>query len=151
MINKIFLFITVSLSLSLFSCNSQNTSSSILGNWVYSASSTESKNFYYVEIYIDNKYFHIYHEELGPQMSTSYTIKDSLIYFEDNLVGKMKIAEDGNHFEIKTNSNKKISYEKIKDEGTLDKLLKNEISENKFFIHFQSRMKKWKAQAKKTE
>ena len=126
-----------------YSCNSQNEKMYITGNWYADTQKKDIDN-YYIEIFIDDESFNIYHAVAGFSGHIDYIIENNIFYyvFSDNVKkeqGKIKFI-DKNTVLIGDNTLFKRTNEGLK----LEDFLRNNKSEDEYLKFFNERKTAWK-------
>jgi hypothetical protein len=117
----------------------------ITGNWYEDIQKTDSNNYSYTEIFIDDESFNIYHAVAGFSGHIDYIIENNIFYyvFLDNVKkeqGKIEFI-DKNTISI---GDRDMVLKRITIGLKLEGLLRNNKSEDEYLKFFNERKTAWK-------
>ena len=128
-----------------YSCNSQNKKIDITGNWYEDIQKTDSNNYSYTEIFIDDESFNIYHAVAGFSGHIDYIIENNIFYhvFSDNVKKEQGRIEfiDKNTISI---GDRDMVLKRITIGLKLENFLRNNESEDEYLKFFNERKTAWK-------
>ena len=127
-----------------YSCNSQNEKMDITGNWYADTQKKDIDN-YYIEIFIDDESFNIYHAVAGFSGHIDYIIENNIFYhvFSDNVKKEQGRIEfiDKNTISI---GDRDMVLKRITIGLKLENFLRNNESEDEYLKFFNERKTAWK-------